>query len=71
MGRLEKVFLALGIAGCAAASLASETISYSYDNRGRLVKIVHNGTVNNGVNTAYTYDKADNRTNKTTTGAPK
>ena len=28
------------------------------------------GTINNGVVTNYTYDHADNRTNKTTTGSP-
>jgi YD repeat-containing protein len=71
MSRLERVLLAIGVAGCAAAAVASETITYSYDNRGRLVKVVHNGTVNNGINTTYTYDKADDRTNRTTTGAPK
>lgn len=51
------------------AALASETIAYSYDARGRLVKVVRSGTVNNGVTTTYTIDRADNRTNKTTTGS--
>ena len=40
-----------------------------HDARGRLIKVDRAGTVNNGVSTAYTLDKADNRTNKTTTGA--
>ena len=53
-----------------AAAFAAETITYEYDPRGRLVKVKRTGTVNNNVNTSYTYDKADNRTNKTTTGAP-
>lgn len=52
------------------AAEAAETITYTYDARGRLVKVAHSGTVNNNVITNYTYDKADNRTNKTTTGAP-
>lgn len=52
------------------AALASETIAYSYDARGRLVQVVRSGTVNNGVTTIYSHDKANNRTNKTTTGAP-
>ena len=52
-----------------AAATASETVTYTYDARGRLIKVNHAGTVNNGVSTAYTLDKADNRTNKTTTGA--
>lgn len=49
---------------------ASETISYSYDARGRLIQVSHSGSVNNGVATSYSHDKANNRTNKTTTGAP-
>ena len=49
---------------------ASETITYSYDAKGRLVKVVHAGTVNNGVQTTYSHDKADNRKNVKTTGSP-
>ena len=71
MGRLERALLAAGIAGCAAAAIASETINYSYDARGRLVKVAHSGSVNNNITTNYVYDKADNLTNKVTTGAPK
>jgi len=54
----------------AAMALASETISYSYDARGRLIAVNHSGSVNNNVVTNYVYDKADNRTNKNVTGAP-
>lgn len=64
------VLLALSAFGAAAAAYASETITYGYDARGRLVRVVHNGTVNNNVSTNYTYDKADNRVLKNTTGAP-
>ena len=53
-----------------SAAGASETITYSYDARGRLKQASHSGSVNNGVTTTYSYDKADNRTNRTTTGAP-
>lgn len=49
---------------------AAETISYTYDALGRLVKVTHTGGVNNGVNANYTYDKADNRTNVTVTAPP-
>ena len=52
------------------AADAAETITYVYDARGRLVQVIRTGTVNNGVTTSYTIDKADNRTNKTTTGSP-
>ncbi|WP_343521457.1 hypothetical protein [Sphingomonas sp.] len=58
------------LTGLAAAALASETVTYSYDARGRLVAVKHSGTVNNNVQANYSYDKADNRTNKTVTGAP-
>lgn len=49
---------------------ANETITYTYDAKGRLVKVVRSGTVNNGVTTEYTHDKADNRKNLKTTGSP-
>jgi YD repeat-containing protein len=62
------LFLSLLLLGVAA--YAAETISYTYDTRGRLVQVNHTGTVNNNVVTNYMYDKADNRTNKTTTGSP-
>jgi len=62
--RAEKILLALSIAGLTAvAATASETITYSYDARGRLVQVKHSGTVNNNVTANYQYDKADNRTN--------
>ena len=62
---------AIGAAMAAAAiAEASETINYSYDARGRLVSVKRSGSVNNNVNTAYGYDKADNRTFRNTTGVP-
>jgi YD repeat-containing protein len=62
------IFLLLIVLGVAA--YAAETINYSYDARGRLKQVARTGTVNNNVTTNYTYDKADNRANKTTTGSP-
>jgi hypothetical protein len=53
-----------------ASAPAAETITYSYDARGRLVRAQSSGSVNNNVATNYVYDKADNRTNRTVTGAP-
>ena len=61
--RTELALLALAGLGVTAAAVASETITYAYDSRGRLVKVVRSGTVNNNVSATYTYDKADNRTN--------
>ena len=54
----------------APAAQASETITYKYDAKGRLVEVKRIGTVNNNVNTTYSHDKADNRKNVTTTGSP-
>jgi YD repeat-containing protein len=50
-------------------SQAAETVTYTYDAKGRLVKVVRTGTVNNNVETVYTYDKADNRKTQVTTGS--
>ena len=50
-------------------AFASETITYTYDEQGRLVTVVHSGTVNNGQQVQYSYDQADNRVNVTVTGA--
>ena len=70
MRRLTIVSGALAAVLVASSAAASETITYTYDARGRLVQVAHAGTVNSGVTTSYTYDKAHNRTNKTTTGSP-
>lgn len=62
----EKVLVAVAIAAVAAMAItarASETINYTYDARGRLVRVEHGGTVNNNVSAEYKYDKGDNRTN--------
>ena len=61
---------AAAVAAVPALAIAAETIAYSYDARGRLVKVERSGDVNDNVVTHYSYDKADNRTNKTTTGSP-
>jgi hypothetical protein len=53
-----------------AIAVANETVNYSYDAKGRLVKVERSGTVNNGVVTNYTFDKADNRVLKNTSGSP-
>lgn len=65
----RKLFLGLLLAITASSAFATETITYTYDARGRLIQVNHSGSVNNGVQTTYTQDKVDNRTNVTTTGA--
>lgn len=56
----------------ADAAYAAETIAYTYDAKGRLIKVVHTGTAHQGATIVrdYAHDKADNRTNVKTTGAP-
>lgn len=74
-GRMKKVKVGalIGIAalaGSAAIAIASETVTYTYDARGRLVRVEHAGAINNGVVANYTLDKTENRTNVKVTGAP-
>lgn len=70
--RDQMAILLAGAAAAAAAmaAMAAETIAYRYDASGRLVKVERSGTVNNNIATDYSFDKADNRTGKTTTGSP-
>jgi hypothetical protein len=64
MGRMFRTGAAgLCLASVAIAAWAAETITYTYDARGRLIRVVHSGTVNNNVTANYAYDKGDNRTN--------
>jgi coenzyme F420-reducing hydrogenase delta subunit len=70
MTRRIRWIIGIGATAAAAAAFAAETIVYKYDARGRLVRVERTGSINNNVVTTYTIDKADNRTNKTTTGAP-
>lgn len=60
----------IAVSALAAPAIAAETITYTYDAQGRLIKVVHAGTVNNNVEADYTHDNADNRTNVTVTGSP-
>jgi coenzyme F420-reducing hydrogenase delta subunit len=74
MRRFRKIELLAATAllaalGVAAAS-ASETVTYTYDAKGRVVKVEHSGSVNNNVVANYSYDTADNRTNVNVTGVP-
>jgi hypothetical protein len=67
--RILRAGMILGAASAiATAAGASETITYSYDARGWGKQPAHSGTVNSGKTTTYSYDKADNRTSKSTTG---
>ncbi|HEV2817648.1 MAG TPA: hypothetical protein VGW40_10575 [Allosphingosinicella sp.] len=65
MNRLARLALWLTMLGGlgAVSAWATETITYAYDARGRLVRVVRTGSVNNNVSANYSYDQADNRTN--------
>jgi hypothetical protein len=60
---------ACSVLALASAAEAGETVAYSYDSLGRLVRVDHSGTVNSGVIARYSYDSADNRTNVTVNAA--
>jgi YD repeat-containing protein len=69
-GILRKLLLASVWALALAAPVhADETVTFTYDEHGRLVRAARAGTVNNGVATDYQYDKADNRTRRALTGS--
>ena len=53
-----------------SAARPAETITYTYDAKGRLIKVVRTGSVNNNVTTDYTHDKANNRKTVVTTNSP-
>ena len=54
----------------ALPAAATETVTYTYDAKARLVKVVRTGSVNNNVTVDYEHDKADNRTRLKTTNSP-
>jgi hypothetical protein len=66
---MRRLVLLLSALSVAAPALATETITYTYDARGRLKTVARTGSVNSGVTTQYTHDRADNRTHLTTTGS--
>ena len=59
---MRAFMLGLVLLGVASPVWASETITYSYDDHGRLITVLHQGSVNNNQQAQYQYDKADNRT---------
>lgn len=68
--KLLRLSLAASLTFFAASSvLASETVIYTYDELGRLVRTSQTGSVNNGVVTDIDYDAAGNRTDYDVTGS--
>ena len=60
---ISRVAAVVLLSSLSHAANASETIAYTYDALGRLTKVTRTGSVNNGVDANYTYDRADNRSN--------
>ena len=52
-----------------SAALA-ETKTFTYDAKGRLIRVQVSNTYYPNGNVTYTFDKADNRTSRQVTGAP-
>ena len=52
------------------AASAAETVSYSYDAKGRLTQVAHAGGPVDGQISTYRFDAADNRTQAEVAGAP-
>jgi YD repeat-containing protein len=70
MRRTNRWAVLAAAAIAASAAMAAERIVYRYDARGRLVKVERTDLATYNVVTQYGFDKADNRTVKTTTGSP-
>lgn len=64
-----RAFALLGLLLAGSAAIAAETITYTYDARGRLIEVTHTGGPSDGKKTCYSLDTADNRTVKTTATA--
>jgi YD repeat-containing protein len=67
---MRKLLLGAIALALVTGAFATETITYTYDAKGRLIRVVRTGTVNNNVTTEYTYDKANNRKTVVTTNSP-
>lgn len=70
-GLVPRVFVGAILAGglLTTGALATETVTYTYDAKGRLVKVERTGGTSDGAKTEYEHDKADNRKRVKTTGA--
>jgi hypothetical protein len=71
MRRLAYLSALLAAIQLASPAWAAETVTYQYDSKGRLIKVVRTGGPNATATTDYSHDKADNRRNVKTTGAPR
>lgn len=65
-----RLLIAAAFTTVAVPAVSAEAIKYTYDSRGRLIKVETQGGPANGATTTYRHDAASNRTNVTTTNAP-
>lgn len=68
--RKASIIVSVALTSVSVSAMAAETITYTYDAKGRLTKVLRTGTVNNNVQAQYGHDKANNRKNITVTGSP-
>ena len=62
------IFAASAAALVSAAAQAGETVTYSYDAKGRLTQVQHAGGPTDGLTSSYAFDAADNRSSSQVTG---
>lgn len=70
MRLLSAVLVLVGGLSLAHQACAGEAVTYTYDAKGRILRVARSGSTNNGVVTQYAYDKAGNRKRVVTTGSP-
>lgn len=66
--RRRALLLATGML-LASSAIAQETVTYTYDNKGRLTGVSHSGGPAAGASASYNYDNADNRSSVAINGA--
>ena len=70
MKKLLKCSSLMTLIALPSIAQAAETVTFTYDAKGRVVNTVRTGGPLNGATTTVKYDKADNRTNVTVVNSP-
>ena len=58
--RIFKVAVMITLVTVVCPASAAEVLTYVYDAKGRIIKVVRSGSVNNSI-TVYTHDRVNNR----------
>ena len=69
MKSLSKLLFSTAILGLSGSAVAQETQTYTYDAKGRLIKVERTGGLQDGADSDYAYDAANNRTSVATSDA--